>query len=243
MKYRNNSESIGYLTTRGNDFQNNNFIQIINNRYLVKSDRGISIYKNNLIGIAIYLSVRHCIEATWLNDRDQFLFPNDDWQTDTEFQNDCLAFTLFHSQNRISSSEGLNHWIPFTESEVNAKEKFESNFMTDFIKGKIKPHTDTNLFGNETTSNKALQFSQEATDVFNAGRELWKYYHSQKDINVNASLYDIREYFQGRNDKGRMNAKSTDEKYTELISNLRQTLSILASKIAPKVYEYEFLKQ
>jgi hypothetical protein len=56
-------------------------------------------------------------------------------------------------------------------------------------------------------------------------------------------LYDIREFFQGRNDKGRMNVKSTDEKYTELISNLRQTLSTLAVKIAPKVYEYEFLKQ
>ncbi|MFN8293769.1 MAG: hypothetical protein U0T72_08575 [Chitinophagales bacterium] len=152
-----------------------------------------------------------------------------------------MTYTLFN--NNIQTKFGINHWIPFTESEVNAKEKFESNFMTDFIKGKIKPHTDTNLFGNKTTSNKALQFSQEATDVFNAGRELWKYYHSQKDINVNASLYDIREYFQGRNDKGRMNAKSTDEKYTELISNLRQTLSILASKIAPKVYEYEFLKQ
>ncbi|MFN5068624.1 MAG: hypothetical protein ACK5FC_01915, partial [Bacteroidota bacterium] len=136
-----------------------------------------------------------------------------------------------------------NHWIPFTESEVNAKEKFESNFMTDFIKGKLNTENTVNLFGSEPTVNKALQFSLEATDVFNAGRELWKYYHSQKDINVNASLYDIREFFQGRNDKGRMNAKSTDEKYTELISNLRQTLSILADKIAPKVYEYEFLKQ
>lgn len=79
--------------------------------------------------------------------------------------------------------------------------------------------------------------------LVNAGRELWKYYHQQKDININASLYDIREYFQGRNDKGRMNAKSTDEKYTELIGNLRQQLNVLAAKITPKVYEYEFLKQ
>jgi hypothetical protein len=115
--------------------------------------------------------------------------------------------------------------------------------MTDFIKGKMKTENFGNLFGIETTDNKALQFSQEATDVFDAGRELWKYYHSHKDINVNASLYDIKLHFQGRNDKGRMNAKSTDEKYTELISNLRQTLSILADKITPKIYEYEFLKQ
>jgi hypothetical protein len=56
-------------------------------------------------------------------------------------------------------------------------------------------------------------------------------------------LYDIREYFQGRNDKGRMNSRSTDEKYTTLISELRKTLNILADQIKPKIYEYEFLKE
>jgi len=55
-------------------------------------------------------------------------------------------------------------------------------------------------------------------------------------------LYDIRAFFQGRNNKGRMNAKSTDAKYTALIADLRQKLTILADKIAPKVYDYGFLK-
>lgn len=76
-----------------------------------------------------------------------------------------------------------------------------------------------------------------------ADRELWKYYHSRENINVNASLYDIREYFQGRDDMGKMNARSTDAHYTERIANLRQKLNALASKIAPKVYEHGFLKK
>jgi hypothetical protein len=59
---------------------------------------------------------------------------------------------------------------------------------------------------------------------------------------VNASLYDIREHFQGRNEKGKMNNTSTDQKYNELIENLRLALKILTQKIEPKVYEYEFLK-
>ncbi|HAT80910.1 MAG TPA: hypothetical protein DCS17_05835, partial [Flavobacterium sp.] len=94
-------------------------------------------------------------------------------------------------------------------------------------------------------------FSQEATVVFDAGRELWKYYHNTIPQQappsgvggINASLYDIREYFQGRNDKGRMNARSNDEKYSELISELRNKLNLLADKIKPKIYEYEFLKE
>ena len=40
-----------------------------------------------------------------------------------------------------------------------------------------------------------------------------------------------------------MNAKSSDETYTELIGNLRSKLKNLASKITEKVYEYEFLKR
>lgn len=224
-----------------NDFQNQNGITIRNKKEQITVPRGIDIYDKNLIESSICFAVRICIDANWLNDRDQFLFPNINWKNDKEFHSDCLTFTLFN--NEIQSKFGINHWIPFTESEVNSKEKFESNFMTDFIKGKLKTETYGNLLSNDVTDCTGLEFTKEAIESFNAGRELWRYYHSQKDINVNASLYDIKSHFQGRNDKGRMNTKSTDEKYMELISNLRQTLRILADKIAPKVYEYEFLKQ
>ena len=260
--------SIGTLFYRGNDFQNQNFIYVdLGSTKAHDSELYLNI--NNLIVSVVYFSIRHVFEATWLNDRDQFLFPNVNWQTDTEFQNDCLAFTLFHSQNKISSTASssllgrlggaINHWIPFTEQEVNAQAKFASNFMTDFIKGKIKREENSNnLFsttpsGFETlTELKELKFSEEAKAVFDAGRELWKYYHeiassdsyrNRNDYNVNASLYDIRAYFQGRNDKGRMNSKSNDTKYMELIGNLRDSLKTLAAKIKPKVYEYEFLKE
>jgi hypothetical protein len=40
-----------------------------------------------------------------------------------------------------------------------------------------------------------------------------------------------------------MNNKSEDEKYNELIDNLRDVLRILAQKIEPKVYEYGFLME
>lgn len=61
--------------------------------------------------------------------------------------------------------------------------------------------------------------------------------------NPNASLYDIREHFQGRNEAGRMNSKSDDETYMRLIQDLRSKLKTLAKKIEPKVYEYGFLKR
>ena len=235
------------MHSNGNDFQHQNDVFIDND--LAKKTFGglhLTITNQNLISSAILFSVRHCLEATWLNDRDQFLYPKDGWKTDPEFQTDCLAFTIF--SNNIQSKYGTNHWIPFTEQEVNAREKFDSNFMTDFIKGKPKPpkksmYTLSILFEPEATYNLTpLKFTKEATAVFDAGRELWKYYHRQPNCNVNASLYDIREHFQGRNEAGKMNNKSSDEIYMNLIGDLRDKLKQLADKIEPKVYEYEFLK-
>ena len=241
------------------DFQNNNYISIQNE----KSKRhGINflIDKNNLLVSSVYLSVRQVFEATWLNDRDQFLFPTDGWMTDTEFQNDCLAYTLFHGQNKITSGSGVNNWIPFTETEVNSRGRFASSWMTDYMKGKMgstpSANAATSQEGNlEPNSNELfadivhsfipstpLEFSSESQAVFDAGRELCWYYHSQPNCNVNASLYDIREYFQGRNEGGKMNNKSTDKKYNLLISSLRDALKVLGNKIQPKVYEYGFLK-
>jgi len=246
--YKDKTNPIGKLIFNSNDFQHQNRIRITNFETVVLGGDGkFPITQSNLFVSCIYLSIRHSIVATWLNDRDQFLYPNDGWQTDTEFQNDCLAFTLF--SNNIQSKYGTNHWIPFTEQEVNAREKFESNFMTDFIKGNPKSpqksfQTLSILFEPEGPYQRApLKFSKESTDVFDAGRELWKYYHRQPNCNVNASLYDIREHFQGRNEAGKMNSKSSDETYMSLIGNLRENLRQLADKIEPKVYEYEFLKQ
>ena len=226
-----------------NDFQTQNGIDIRNKKEQYKYPRGLFIYAENLIESAICYSVRKSIPSTWLNDRDQFLYPENNWKIDTEFQNDCLVYCLFHNGNSISSSNGTNHWIPFTEQEVNSQNRFESHFMSDFINGKIKIESEINLFNDEVKQVGKIESSEEATAVFDAGRQLWKYYHSQSNVNVNASFYDIREFFQGRNDKGRMNSRSKDEKYMELISELKNKLNFLADKIKPKIYEYEFLKR
>jgi len=233
---------VGWLqgVTR-NDFQTQNGIDIRNNKEQFQFPRGIFIYSENLIECSICYAVRKCIDANWLNDRDQFLYPNDGWQSDTEFQNDCFTFALFN--NNIQAKYGINHWIPFTEQEVNAREKFESNFMSKFINGKLKTTNNGDLFANQAQRTTPLVFSAEATAVLDSARELWKYYHRQPNCNVNASLYDIREHFQGRNEAGKMNNKSSDETYMNLIGDLREKLRQLADKIEPKVYEYEFLKQ
>ena len=281
--FKNNSQQIGLMSMYPSDFQNNTKFSI---RSHAQARYCILITPNNLISTSVYFSVRHAIKATWLNDRDQFLYPNSEWEKDSEFQNDCLAFTLFHGQNRITSrvdstngggGGNKNHFIPFSEKEVGAKEAFASHFMRDFLNGKIKQdrasasetkQSKNKLFsdkdlGLESKSfipNKPLTFSKEAQDVFRAGLKIWQYYHQNfgqipeihaqhnddfyRIYNSNASLYDIKGYFQGftqSGNKSKMNTKSQDPHYNDLIAELRYTLEILAKKIEPRIYEYGFL--
>ena len=145
--------------------------------------------------------------------------------------------------------------LSVSEKELNAAEAFESHFMQDFLQGKIKPDsksTDSkSLFNDELESSfiptKPLIFGDEAKEVLQAGKELFKHYHTQakdsKDYNPNAALYDIKAHFQGFNDKGKMNPpqKAQDETYKERLGTLNYTLKNLAKKIEIKVYEYGFL--
>jgi hypothetical protein len=245
-KFKDKTTPIAKLNYKCNDFQHQNRNCINHfNQTASRGDGDFSVSKSNLIIASIYLAIRHAIEATWLNDRDQFLYPNDGWQADDEFQNDCLTFTLF--SNNIQSNLGINQWQPFTEQQVNARSKFDNNFMTDFISGKLrndvaKGETRDMLNVASTQRTTPLVFSAQAQAVFSAGKALWQYYHQQPNCNVNASLYDIREHFQGRNASGKMHNKSDDETYMGLIKHLREQLKTLQKNIAPKIYEYGFLK-
>lgn len=247
-RYKDDYQSVGYLVRGSGDIQNNRvvFIALQPSQSVLNASNASHITAKNLIVNSVFLSVRKVIEQNWINDRDQYSYPFDSWQDDCEFQSNCLTYSLF--SNNITASDGINHWIPFTEDEVNAVDCFDSHFMTDFINGKygqkILKQAKNNLLSTENTSFipiKPIKFSAEAIDVFEAGRKLWAYYHQQHNVNPNASLYDIKVYFQGTNEKGKMNAKSNDESYNELILGLRSALESLAKKIRPKVYEHGFL--
>ena len=215
------ANNVGYICINANT-KNKQRLTYITSKKSNAHATFLEIGEKNLIDVSIYYSISHCFTVTWLNEWDLIMYPIDDYKNDPEFQSNCLAFTLFN--NKINPKHIINHWIPFTEAEVGAKSNFESNFMTDFI--------ETNH----------IQFSKEAQDVFDAGREIWKYYHSQSGINVNASFHEIKEYFQGRNGSGIMNKSSKDTHYNFLMANLKISLKTLKELINKKGYEYGFFK-
>lgn len=222
------------------------------------------ITMRNIIPVCIYYSIRHCVTATWLNDRDQFLWPVDKWKDDKLFQSDCLTYALFTNRVKstcVSQKKGrFNYWMPFTAQEVNSPSSFNSTFMSSFIAG--KPHSPENAYDCDTDSKKtdeqkelidskntdtsfvpssSLEFSSEADAVFDAGCKLWRLYMAESGVDVNASLYEIRIHFQGMDDKEHLNTKGGSDEYKDCLAALRNALKVLSARIGTKVYEHKFL--
>ena len=231
----------------------------------IRQHKVAKITPQNLIPFVVYLAVRHCITMSWENNKDEFCYPNNGWVIDEGFKSDCLVFTIF--DNVVKSADGVNHWIPFTEAEVDAKNCFKSHFMSDILNGRgvltecmgqedlfavatsnpvnpVNPvKNNFNSAANPVPLNIKDNLSFAARAVLDAGRELWRYYHAQPNANPNASYYDIRAHFQGCKPNGTMNAKSNDATYNSLLATLRAAHKALASEIELKVYEYGFLKR
>lgn len=251
-KISESAKTIGFLDgTNSNDFQHSNMVYIAVSKHDLPNPRGIWLDGTNLIPACVYLAVRKCVEATWLNDRDQFFSPNNSWATDIEFQTDCLVWSLFN--NAVREKDGICRWIPYYEDDVDSPAPFNSRFMADFLHGKITRKAigvTGDLFEQQAAQDavnvKPIDaLSSEAKTVLGAGREIWRYYMRQSGVSVNASFLDIRAYFQGYKTtyKGKriMNSSSSDDEYMRLWNLLKTAVKGLEARIEPKIYEHGFL--
>jgi hypothetical protein len=191
---------------------------------------GFYVNSSNLLMSAMAFSVRQLISHTWLNHNDQFLQPN--LAPDLEFQTDCLVYMLFAGKNLSAGADGLewngrtwslvNHFVPFTEEEVGAKERFESNFMSGYLRGR--------------------ELSAEAQNVLDEGRELWRAFHA---TTMPRSIRD--EFKLGRADAGWYQIRKSleankDNKQTDF-SDFKTAYEGLSNKLRPQVYSLGFLKE
>ncbi|GAA7926700.1 hypothetical protein COL401_12230 [Helicobacter pylori] len=107
--------TMGFMENPTPDFQNNNFLCVLNQQG-TRHNNYFGLTLTNLLIGAIYFSIRYCIKHTWQNHNDQFYAPYDDaFQDDSEFKGNCLIFMLFHSKNRITTTQGTNHLSPLAK--------------------------------------------------------------------------------------------------------------------------------
>ena len=188
---------------------------------------------------------------------------------------------LFNGSNLTASANDLkwnnrtwsivNHFIPFTEAEVNAPARFESDFMVQYLtnlpqlvipvktgiqvdlgvelKPDQKPKMDSRLRGNDGTgwNDGTTQYgglSIEASIVLNAGRLLWQAYFAHTDVR------NVRDEFKlNRPDVGwyqirnALKARNASGDSAPVdFSIFESTYKTLGDKLRPQVYTLGFLR-
>ena len=242
---------LSFIRHNSSDFQQQNRIILVQ-EYNGSDGHYKPFSKGETLKVCTYHAVRKIPQATWLNDRDQFLAPKDTWSVDLEFQTDCLIWSIFN--NAVREENGVCHWIPFYEDEVNSVGTFNSRFMANFLHGKVKRAPVESVQGDLWSESEAKAvaekapleaISPEAWAVLDAGKAIWRYYMSQPGARPNASFLDIRARFQGyktdKRGKKVMNSDSTDPEYSSLLKGFRSKVKALEKHIEPKIYEHGFL--
>lgn len=225
------NDAIGHFFCNGNDFQNaGTMTALFSSVHSIGHAGGYFVTEKNLWQVAVVFAVRRLIKPTWLNDRDQFLQPT--VELPDAFKTDCLVWMLFNGSNLSAGADGLewkgqhwslvNHFVPFTEKEVGAAGRFESDFMSAYL-AKRSP-------------------SPEARAVLDAGRALWKQFHATQ---FEKKLRD--EFKLGRPDAGWYQIRRALEAHSENepvdFEPFRTAYETLSAKLRPLVYEYGFLRR
>jgi len=224
---------VGYLYASNNDLQHAGQETLITSSIFTGGNGGGAyIQSGNLWQTGIVFTVRLLVKHTWTNHSDQFLQPAEPL-TD-EFKSDCLMWMLFHGKNLTASANGLewngktwslvNHFIPFTEAEVGAPDRFESDFMVQYL------------------ANKTL--SPEAQAVLDAGRKLWQAYFAHTDVRTVRDEYKLNRpdvgWYQIRNA-----LKSRNESSDTVPVNFgpfEAAYQSLSDKLRPQVFTLGFLR-
>ena len=177
---------------------------------------------------AARLLVRH----SWVNHNDQFLQPSQ--VLPAKFQTDCLIWMLFHGKNLTASANNLewngkkwslvNHFIPFTETEVGAPDRFESDFMVQYLAGQT--------------------LSTEARAVLDAGQKLWRAYFAYTDVRSlrdelklnrpDVGWYQVRNALKARNASG--------DTVPVNFGPFEAAYQSLSDKLRPQVFTLGFLR-
>ena len=236
-KYLNkwSENALGYMWCQNNDLQHTS-TQTALFSSVWGDGHGFYINPENLRQASVIYTVRRLIKPTWINDRDQFLQPTQ--PLTEEFKNDCLIWMLFNGSNLTASANDLewnnkkwsivNHFIPFTEEEVNAPERFESDFMVQYL----------------ATSLRGTKQSHEANAVLAEGKKLWQAYFANTDVRsvrdelklnrADVGWYQIRKALQARNASGDFAPVS--------FKPFEEAYKTLSEKLQPQVYELGFLR-
>ena len=224
------------IANQGNDFQHHNLWCLLSGPQA--SAGAFSVTPANFEKAMVLHAVKKIPAPSWTNNRDQFFAPTG--PLTQEFINDCIIWCAFADSNNTAS---------LSDIEYKGQTYQIPNNLYPYLLSEVKqwPCSLSNLTLQLSTANedsflaKWLQdktLSDAANTVYQAGKDLYKYFYSQianthwmkaKITRWDVGLWQIKQTLKDAN------------LGIDLIQQLKEEHKKLGDKLLPQIYHYGFI--
>jgi len=235
--------NIGYLY-----FDSNNVYKNINGVCLMSGifshGHGVNIFRENIHRIFVGFSVRKMIIPTWINEKDEYLSPNEEHEQFEQFKYDSLVYSLFNNSSEQSSLRQVEYkdklwdikneffWVSKDRMKELADENGYDNLYND-ARTSSDRHVYNLLFGEERIYDK---LSDDAKAVLDKATEL-----VEQSLQMRQVMADDHNHLDSW-DAGYAQLKLVWKEYFEEdFKEFRQLYKNLEDRMRPLVYELGFL--
>jgi len=234
--------AIGYINNDSNNLMQQKNVFIASTQVSPNGSKVIT--KNNFNKAVSLFSVRHIVSQNWLNDKDEYLAPNEEHIQFEQFNYDSLVYSLFNSASNQSSLRQIEYkdklwdikneffWMSKDRMKELADENGYDNLYND-ARTSSDRHVYNLLFGEERIYDK---LSDDAKAVLDKATELVE--QSMTLRQVMADDYNHLDSW----DAGYAQLKLVWKEYFEEdFKEFRQLYKNLEDRMRPLVYELGFL--
>jgi hypothetical protein len=236
-RHRARPDFIASICSKGNDFQNNNYVTILSSPSV---SAGAFTVTEDIFEKALALhAVRKIPKPTWMNNRNQFLIPR--IEPDANFLSDCVVWSLFSQSNGTTALKNVsylgkifqiqNNLFPYSIDELKTWKIKDADFRLQLAK-------DTDRFAAKWI--KQVSLTPEAIDVLDKAKVIYKIFfanlHQMDTIKWKIETWDAG-WFQIRRCLVEHNLATVE------FQELAGATDVLANKILPKIESLGFLDE
>ena len=237
-------DALGYFGSNGNSVRDNQtYVYLINS--CSSRSHGCSITENNFTRCTSAFTARKLIEANWINDKDEYLAPDETNADYHKFEMDSVIYSLFNTSSNQSSLRN----VEYKGKTWNIKNEFF--FLSkDKMMKLANENKNTECYNDARTSNERYvyefivehweEFSDDAKEVYNKAKELVeKSFKYREMFNEEEPKYQINNWDCGWYQvKGLLKAYMPDE-----LKEFNELYKKFCNRLRPMVYELGFLKR
>lgn len=240
------NNNMGYILNKSNTvYENGTGVALVSSVYV--NGHGVSLVPENFHKVTALFVARRSVVGNWINDKDEYLAPNEQHPAWEQFVTDSLVYSLF---NNSSQQSGLRK-VDYKGKKWDIKNEFFW-FSSKEIAELADEASYDNLYKDAKTASERFVYkklfeegiyeklSPDAKAVLDAATELLK-----KSIKMRAMLAESHpEYHLDSFDAGYAQLKLVWKEYfKDEFGAFRKLYKSFEDRLRPLVYELGFLKK